>query len=269
MLEVQNLSVAFGDKKILDSISFSLRAGQWLMIAGPNGAGKSTLARALSQGCAYSGKILFEGEDTAKMRTKLLGRHMGFLTQSHQLSYSFTVRQLVALGRYPYSSGVLGNSSPEDSTSIDAAIAAVGLTALSERSVLSLSGGELQRAFIAQLFAQNPRIIVLDEPTNNLDLLYQKQTFELIEDWIKTPGRAVISIVHDLSLARLHGTEALLLNCGKIAAAGNPDAVFSSACLNAVYDMDVVGYLKSVLSCWSGEETAATIKHLWGLCSSN
>jgi iron complex transport system ATP-binding protein len=252
MLEVQNLSVAYGDKTILDDVSFTLHAGQWLMIAGPNGAGKSTLARALSQGCAYGGKILFEGENTAKMHTKLLGRRLGFLTQSHQLSYSFTVRQLVALGRYPYSRGALGGGSPEDSVRIEAAIAAAGLTELSERSVLSLSGGELQRAFLAQLFAQNPRIIVLDEPTNNLDLLYQKQTFELIEDWIKTPGRAVISIVHDLSLARLHGTEALLLNRGRIAAAGNPNEVFSAACLNAVYGMDVVGYLKSVLSCWSG-----------------
>lgn len=252
MLEVQNLSVSYGDKRILDGVSFSLEAGQWLMVAGPNGAGKSTLVRALSQGCAYGGKILFAGEDAAKMPTKHLGRRLGFLTQSHQLSYPFTVRQLVALGRYPYSRGALGGSSPEDSARIEAAMAAVGLAALSERSVLSLSGGELQRAFLAQLFAQNPRVIVLDEPTNNLDLLYQKQTFELIKDWIKAPGRAVISVVHDLSLARLHGTEALLLNHGQIAAAGSPDAVFSAACLNAVYGMDVVGYLKGVLSCWSG-----------------
>jgi iron complex transport system ATP-binding protein len=252
MLEVQKLSVSYGDKKILNDVSFSLQAGQWLMIAGPNGAGKSTLACALSQGCAYGGKILFEGEDTAKMRTKRLGRRLGFLAQSHQPGYSFTVRQLVALGRYPYSQGALGGGSPEDSARIEAAITAAGLTELSERSVLSLSGGELQRAFLAQLFAQNPRIIVLDEPTNNLDLLYQKQTFELIGSWIRTPGRAVISVVHDLSLARLHGTEALLLNHGQIAAAGSPETVFSAACLSAVYGMDVVGYLKSVFSCWSG-----------------
>ncbi len=254
MLEVQNLSVSYGDKLILDRLSFSLRSGQWLMIAGPNGAGKSTIVRALSQGCAYSGRILFEGADTAKMRPKLLGRSLGFLTQSHQVNYSFTVREIVALGRYPYSQGALGRGSAEDVRQIEAAIEAAGLTSLSDRSVLTLSGGELQRTFLAQVFAQNPHIIVLDEPTNSLDLLHQKQTFELIARWLGERDRAVISIVHDLSLARLYGTEALLLSQGKIAAVGSPEEVFSATQLDEIYGMDVVGYMKSILSSWVGKK---------------
>lgn len=251
MLEVQNLSVRYGDRQILDRLSFSLCAGQWLMIAGPNGAGKSTIVRALSQGCAYSGRILFEGADTAKMRPKLLGRSLGFLTQSHQVNYPFTVREIVALGRYPYSRGVLGKGSAEDDRLIEEAIQAAGLSTLSDRSVLTLSGGELQRTFLAQVFAQNPHVIVLDEPTNSLDLLHQKQTFELIDDWLRMHDRAVISIVHDLSLARLYGTEALLLSQGEIAAKGSPEEVFSAAYLDEVYGMDVVGYMKSILASWA------------------
>lgn len=147
MLEVQDLSVSYGDNRILDGVSFSLRAGQWLMVAGPNGAGKSTIVRAISQGCAYGGRILFEGEDLAKMRTKLLGRRLGFLMQSHQVTYPFTVRELVALGRYPYSQGVLGRDSAEDTRLIDEALASAGLLDFADRSVLTLSGGELQRTF--------------------------------------------------------------------------------------------------------------------------
>lgn len=247
MLEVQGITVSNGGKKILDSVSFTLDYGHWLMIAGPNGAGKSTIVKALSQGCPYMGSILFDGLDTSKMKPAALARRIGVLSQNHEVTYSFTVREVVALGRYPYSRSPLCT---EDADKIEAAIEATGLTEFADRSVLTLSGGELQRTFLAQLFAQEPKTIVLDEPTNNLDLMYQKQVFELIEKWVKNGDRAVISVVHDLSLARLYGTDAMLLNQGKVVAYGTPENVISNEYLNEVYSMDVVSYMRTVFSTW-------------------
>jgi iron complex transport system ATP-binding protein len=117
----------------------------------------------------------------------------------------------------------------------------------------TLSGGELQRAFLAQLFAQNPRLLILDEPTNHLDLVYQKQIFEIVSQWLKTPGRAVMSVVHDLSLARRYGTRAMLLNKGKTVAEGSIAEVFSRENLNSVYSMDVYDWMKTQLSQWEDE----------------
>ena len=116
--------------------------------------------------------------------------------------------------------------------------------------MLTLSGGELQRTFLAQIFAQNPQILILDEPTNHLDLVYQQRTFELINEWLKTPGRAVISVVHDLNLAKAYGTSVLLLNHGKTVSHGTPNEALSAETLMSVYNMDVQKWMKTMLSQW-------------------
>ena len=119
-----------------------------------------------------------------------------------------------------------------------------GLTALRRASVLTLSGGELQRTFLAQVFAQNPKLLILDEPANHLDLIYQKHIFSLIEAWLKQPGRAVISVVHDLSLAKKYGTHAVLMDRGRCAAQGKTAEVMTRERLEAVYGMDVYGWMR-------------------------
>ena len=116
--------------------------------------------------------------------------------------------------------------------------------------MLNLSGGELQRTFLAQVFAQDPKLLLLDEPTNHLDLVYQKQVFGLIADWVKQPGRAVVSVVHDLSLARAFGSDALLMHKGKTVAQGHVDPVLAPANLDPVYGMDVYEWMSTMLSQW-------------------
>jgi len=116
--------------------------------------------------------------------------------------------------------------------------------------VLTLSGGELQRTFLAQLFAQNPAVLILDEPTNHLDLVYQKQIFVLISEWLKSPGRAVVSVVHDLSLALKYGTSAMILDRGTVASAGKPREVMSRENLKRVYGMDVHEWMRDMLAQW-------------------
>ena len=119
--------------------------------------------------------------------------------------------------------------------------------------MLTLSGGELQRTFLAQLLAQDPQLLILDEPTNHLDLVYQKQVFTLLTDWLRADrGRAILSVVHDLSLARAYGTDALLLDAGRVRAAGRVDEVFAAAHLDAAYRMDVSAWMRRMLGQWAG-----------------
>ena len=129
-------------------------------------------------------------------------------------------------------------------------LAAAGMAEMRARNMLTLSGGEQQRVFLAQVFAQDPELLILDEPANHLDLKYQQHIFSLIRDWLKEPGRAVLSVVHDLSLARKYGTHAILLDHGKTVSRGLIDDVMTPENLKQVYGMDVYAWMKDMLSQW-------------------
>ena len=250
LLEVKDLSVRYGEHLIVDKVSFTLEEGRWLMLIGPNGAGKSTIVSAVSQAAPYTGTVLYRDRDVKSYKTVELARHLGVLSQHHSVGYSFTVEEVVRLGRYSHAPGIFSRRSDADEERVAEALALTGLTDLAGHSVLTLSGGELQRAFLAQIFAQDPKILILDEPTNHLDLVYQREVFTLIRKWLETPGRAVLSVVHDLSLARAYGTDAVLLSKGRAMAAGSVETVFAPEHLNAVYDMDVADWMRRMLAQW-------------------
>jgi len=250
VLNVKDLSVAYGSHTILDRVSFHVREGQWLMIVGPNGAGKSTILNAITQGVNYSGTVLLRDVDVKKQKAAVRAREIGVLAQNHHVGYDFSVEEVVRLGRYAHSSSLFSGRNDSDDEAVERALELTGMAAQRNQSVLTLSGGEQQRTFLAQVFAQDPKLLLLDEPTNHLDLIYQKQVFALIHDWLKTPGRAVVSVVHDLSLAKAYGTDAILLNKGKLIAQGDVATVLSSAQLDPVYGMDVCGWMQTMLSQW-------------------
>ena len=253
MLEGQHITVRLGGQTIVDGLSFTLREGQWLMLVGPNGAGKSTLIRAISQTLPYTGRVLLRGEDARRMRSADFARSVGVLAQQHSAQYAFSVEEVVSLGRYAYTSGPLSRGDGEGAARVEEALRLTGMAPLRRASVLTLSGGELQRTFLAQVFAQNPSILLLDEPANHLDLAYQRHIFSLVGDWLKTPGRAVLSVVHDLSLARLYGTHALLMNGGACVAQGETGSVLTRENLQAVYGMDVFAWMRGLLAQWAQE----------------
>lgn len=250
MLEIRDLSVRYGQKTIVDRLSFSVQEGQWLMIVGPNGAGKSTALEAVTQAAPYTGSVLLDGQDVRRMKHTERARRMGVLMQKNFVGYSFTVEEVVRLGRYAHAPGVFSGCGGRDSAAVEEALELTGLTAQRAQSVLTLSGGELQRTFLAQVLAQQPRLLILDEPTNHLDLVYQKQVFSLIGRWLREPGRAVVSVVHDLSLARAFGTDAVLLHHGKTVASGSVREVLRPENLDVVYDMDVAAWMRKLLSQW-------------------
>ena len=250
MLEVRGLTVRYGAFTIVDGLSFHVREGEWLMIVGPNGAGKSTVLGAVTQAVPYTGSVLLDGENVKKMKPAQRARKMGVLMQKNFAGYAFTVEEVVRLGRYAYAPGVRSGHGAEDTEAVEEALKRTGLTAQRGQSVLTLSGGELQRTFLAQVLAQRPRLLLLDEPTNHLDLVYQKQVFALVGEWLRTPGRAVVSVVHDLSLAKAFGTRALLLDHGKTAATGPVGEVLCPEKLDGVYNMDVSAWMRKMLGQW-------------------
>ena len=251
MLTGSHITVRYGGTAVVNDLSFRLDAGQWLMLVGPNGAGKSTIVNAVAQSVPYTGEAFFRGENVRRYKPTELARNIGILSQNHSVGYSFTVEEVVRLGRYSYAPTIFSRHTDADEESVERALELTGIKPLMKQSVLTLSGGELQRTFLAQLLAQNPSILILDEPTNHLDLVYQKQIFALISEWLREGDRAVISVVHDLSLARKYGTKNLLLKGGKEVAYGTDEKVFSPDVLNPVYSMDVADWMHTMLSQWN------------------
>lgn len=250
MLQAENVTVRYGERTVVDNLSFSLKEGQWLMLVGPNGAGKSTLIHAVSQGAAYRGTILLNGRDIHSFRPAQLAQKVGVLSQQHPVGYAYTVEEIVNLGRYAHRRGFLASRDDDGQEQVEQALRLTGMEPLRRASVLTLSGGELQRAFLAQAFAQNPQILLLDEPANHLDLVYQKHLFSLIDEWRRQPGRAVLSVVHDLSLAKKYGTHALLLHEGQRVAQGPTNDVLTPGNLRRVYGMDVHEWMRGLLAQW-------------------
>lgn len=250
MLKAEHITVRYGEKTVVEDLSFALEAGQWLMLAGPNGAGKSTLVEAIAQGVPYAGRFDLDGRDIRAFRAAELARRVGVLAQRNAVGYAYSVEEVVSLGRYAHASGFLSGGDADGEARVERALAMTGMTALRRASVLTLSGGELQRTFLAQVFAQDPQLLILDEPANHLDLIYQRQIFSLIENWLRQPGRAVLSVVHDLSLAKRYGTHAVLLDQGRCVSQGPIGEVLTREHLAQAYGMDVYAWMREMLSQW-------------------
>lgn len=252
ILQGNHITVRYGNNTVVNDLSFHLEEGRWLMLAGPNGAGKTTLIEAIAQGVPYTGSIRWENQELCSLKPSQLAQKIGVLSQKNNVGYAYTVEEVVGLGRYAYRSGFFSNADDQGKVLVESALEATGLTNLRHASMLTLSGGETQRVFLAQVFAQNPQILVLDEPANHLDLNYQQQIFSLIREWLKEPGRAVLSVVHDLSLARHYGTHAILMDRGKSIARGTIHEVMTPDNLQQVYGMNVYEWMQKMFSQWQG-----------------
>ena len=250
MLRGEHITVRYGSFAAVEDLSFRLGDGEWLMLAGPNGAGKSTLIEAIAQGVPYTGTIRWENEDIRKLKGSELARRIGVLSKKNNVGYAYTVEEVASLGRYAYQSGLFSGRDDAGKAEVEKALEITGLTGLRHASMLTLSGGETQRVFLAQVFAQDPQVLILDEPVNNLDLKYQQHIFTLIREWLNEPGRAVMSVVHDLSLARKYGTHAVLMDHGKSVSQGPIRNVMTPDNLEKVYGMDVYAWMKEMFSQW-------------------
>jgi iron complex transport system ATP-binding protein len=237
ILEARELAARYPHTaaRALDAVSVRVTPGRLVAVAGPNGGGKTTLVRALLGHLPIeSGEALLDGRPVREWKAGELARNVGVVTQREEIVFPLTVRQTVLLGRYPHL-GPLSGEGPADQAAVAAALERCDIEWLGERRVDTLSGGEWQRVRVARALAQEPRILVLDEPTAALDIRHEMELFELIRRLI-SDGIAGLIVTHQLNLAARFADEVVLLACGRVMAAGSPDQVFRSDVLGQVFE---------------------------------
>ncbi len=233
-LSVTNLSAEKGGKSILTNVGFAAPAGAITGLIGPNGAGKSTLLTALLGLTPCSGGVHFEGDDLLAMPRRDRARRAAFVEQSATTEERVTVSDVVALGRIPFQSALSADNAAEDDAIIAACLAKTGMSGFAKRRFDTLSGGEQQRVHIARALAQEPRLLLLDEPTSHLDISAQLQILALLRTKAAS-GTTIVIALHDLNLAARCCDHLVVLNKGSVAAAGPPNTVLSPDLLRSVY----------------------------------
>jgi ABC-type cobalamin/Fe3+-siderophores transport system ATPase subunit len=237
ILEARGLAVRYPGVSIraLDGVSLTVMPGQLLAVAGPNGSGKTTLVRALlGHVAAEAGEALLDGTPVRAWKAAAIARGVGVVAQREEIVFPLTVRQTVLLGRYPHL-GPLAAEGGADRAAVDAALRRCDIEWLAERRVDSLSGGEWQRVRVARALAQEPRVLVLDEPSAALDVRHEMELFELIRGLV-SGGIAGLVITHQLNLAARFADRIVLLAAGRVLADGVPDAVFRPEVLARVFE---------------------------------
>lgn len=250
MLEIKNLHTGYDKKEIIKNINFNVKRGENLCIVGPNGCGKSTLLKSIANIIEYKGNIKIDGKEVSELSRLELAKKIGLMSQITQLYFPYTVYDTVSLGRYAYSKGAFARLSSQDVEIIVDSMKKVGIYELKDKMITELSGGQLQRVFLARVFAQNPDVILLDEPTNHLDFKHQIELLENLKDWVKDNNKIVVGVLHDLNLVQYFADRVLILKDGKEADYGLPEDVFNGSTLNEVYGIDIKDFMKNILQKW-------------------
>jgi len=268
MLEVKKLFAGYGYGDVLKDISFKVEPGEKLCILGPNGCGKTTLLKTISRIIKYRGEITLEGTDISSLSRKELAKKVALLGQSAQVYFPYTVYETVSLGRYAYAEGFLKNLSDEDKTIIEDTLKNLDIWSIRDKIIDELSGGQLQRVFLARTIVQDPGLILLDEPTNHLDLKHQVELLEYLSLWAKENHRTVIAVLHDLNLAHRFADKLALMKEGELVSFGSCESVLAGktqdtntstkiymdakASLEEVFGLDIKAFMLESLKKWQG-----------------
>jgi iron complex transport system ATP-binding protein len=259
LLTAQNISFAYGGRRVLNEVSLVVEAGEFVGLIGANGSGKTTLLRVLIGSLPAPGEVRLCGDLIESLDRREVAKRATMTPQDTRVDFAFTAREIVAMGRTPY----LGRFGPEgvaDKQSIARAMRETGVSDFAERPVTELSGGERQRVHLARALAQETPVILLDEPTANLDLTHQYEALELVRQFTRSGG-AALAAIHDLSLAARFCDRLLLLSEGRVMAAGPPDEVITEGNLARHFA------LRSRV--WRDEETGGLIVYPLGSNSSS
>lgn len=232
---LKNASFEVPGRTLLQPLSLTFPPGKVTGLIGHNGSGKSTLLKMLGRHhAASSGEVLLNQQPVGRWNSKAFARQVAYLPQQLPAAEGMTVRELVAIGRYPWL-GALGRFGQEDRDRVEDAIAQVGLNAFAGRLVDSLSGGERQRAWLAMMVAQNSRCLLLDEPTSALDIAHQVEVLALIKALSQQRGLTVIAVLHDINMAARYCDHLVALRQGAMIAEGDAEAIMQAEVLGAIY----------------------------------
>ncbi len=239
VLSVSELSVDLGGSEIISSVSLTAETGELVGLVGPNGAGKTTLLGAI-QGLITptAGSVTVDGEPVSSLSARQRGRRIASVPQETGLSFSFPVEQAVAMGRNPHI-GRFGTAGEADHQAVQAALEKTNLSTFVDRPVTELSGGERQRVLLARAFAQDAPLLLLDEPTANLDINHAINTLDLVRS-VVDEGKTAIAAIHDLDLAARYCDRLVLLVDGELLAVGTPESVLTPERLEIAFDVETV-----------------------------
>lgn len=229
LLSADDITFAYDDRRVLENVSLGVAAGEFVGLIGANGSGKTTLLRVLLGLLpAHPGAVKLVGEPLENLSRRQIALRATLVQQDTRIDFAFTGREVVAMGRTPY----LGRFSPEglaDREAIARAMRETETEMFAERSVTELSGGERQRIHLARAIAQDTDVILLDEPTSNLDLTHQFEALRLVRDVTRAGKKAALAAIHDINLAARFCDRLLLLSSGKIVAEGEPTSVVTES----------------------------------------
>ncbi len=235
-MRVDKLTKQYDGKVVVDGVSFQIPKGKVLSLIGPNGAGKSTVMSILSRLIAFDGgKVEFEGRNITGWKSRDLAKRLAILTQTNNVQMKLTVRELVAFGRFPYSGS---HMTEEDEAIIDRAVTYMELGEFQDRFIDELSGGQRQRAFIAMVIAQDTEYVLLDEPTNNLDIYHASNMMKIVRRLSDELGKTVVLVLHEINYAAFYSDYICAFKDGKIAKFGTVEEVMTKEVLSQVYQVD-------------------------------
>ena len=235
---LEDVVVAAGKRTIVDGVSLEVEPGTWLSLLGPNGAGKTTLLGVLAGLRRFGGTVRLAGKRLEELGRREVARRVALVPQIPVVPPAMSVGDYVLLGRTPHL-GVLAREGAGDRRAAGAALARLELSALADRALGSLSGGELQRAVIARALAQEAPLLLLDEPTTALDLGHQQQVLELVDELRRDRALTVIAAMHDLTLASQYGDRLVLVDRGRVVADGSGPDVLTAERLRVLYGANV------------------------------
>ena len=240
VLQARGIRFAYLDGIVLKGISLELWPGELVGLIGPNGSGKTTLLRVLSGVLSpQEGEVLLGGRDLRRLSRRQIARRIGVVPQELAMPYAFTCREMVMLGRTPYARP-LAWENRRDRKAVEEAMALTNTLPLAQRPFNELSGGERQRVIIAMALAQEPEVLLMDEPTVHLDINHQVEVMELIRHLAREKGLAVLAVFHDLNLAAHYSERLLLLNGGRIYVQGSPQEVMTPHHIRRAFGAEVV-----------------------------
>ena len=239
-LEARGVSLAYEQTVVFEQLDLRIETGQVTTLIGANGCGKSTLLKAFGRLLTpTAGSVELDGRAVRSIPTREVARRLAILPQKPLTPSATTVRDLVSRGRHPHQS-LLKPWTPADTIAVDEALAATGLETLADRDTASLSGGQLQRAWIALVLAQRAPTILLDEPTTFLDLSHQLDVLRLVRSINRERGATVVMVLHDLTLAGRYSDRLVVVGGGRIIADGTPWEVLTPAVLREAFDLDAI-----------------------------
>lgn len=238
LFSLVNASAGYGRNLIFSELELTLPAGQVIALCGPNGSGKSTALRCMRRLLPLqAGSVELEGRDLADWKSRDLARAVAMLSQSPEAPDELPVRELVQLGRYAYRR-LLTGPNEQDRQASERALKVTSMTELADTPIGSLSGGQVQRAWIAMVLAQEAPTIFLDEPTNHLDIAHALDVLELIVELNRKESRSFVVVLHDLNLAARYSDHVVLFSNGKVAAQGTVTEVFTKDIISRTFGID-------------------------------